>query len=114
MSVFRIIAAQNADYDLLVTWKDSTGSPINLTGFTAALQVRLTYGEATTVISLTNGSGLTLGGAAGTIAIHIPYSLTAPLQAPKGYVYDLRVASGSGAATRILEGELFLSPTVTR
>lgn len=110
----RLTAQQNADFDVVLTYTDANGTPINLTGYTAAMQVRLTYPETTAVVSLTNGSGITIGGVAGTLTIHIPAATTATLQAPKIYVYDVRIVSSGGAVYRILEGDFYVTPAVTR
>lgn len=114
MTTYRIIAQQNADYDLLATWKNDAGTPIDLTGFTAELQVRATYPETTAALTLTDGAGITLGGAAGTIQIHITAAQTLALAA-KTWVYDLRLVDGvGGEAYRVLEGSFLVTPAVTR
>ena len=68
---FNIDIKQGATFQLTITWKDSAGTAINLTNYTARAQARLTYDTAATIFSLTSSSGITLGGAAGTIAIVI-------------------------------------------
>jgi hypothetical protein len=99
---------------LTVTWKDSAGTAINLTGYSARMQVRETYSSTSTIVSLTNGSGITLGGAAGTIAIAISATTTAALTAPFSGVYDLELVSAGGVVTRLLQGAATVSPEVTR
>ena len=111
---FDITINQGATFELTVTWKDSTGAAINLTGYTARMQVRETYSSASTVVSLTNGSGITLGGAAGTIAILISATTTAALTAPFSGVYDLELVSAGGVVTRLLQGAATVTPEVTR
>ena len=66
-----IIIDQGADFSLSLTWESPAGSPVDLTGYTAALVIRSTYGAQPEVLALAQGSGITLGGAAGTIAIAI-------------------------------------------
>lgn len=111
---FDIEINQGATYELTVTWKDSAGTAINLTGYSARMQVRETYSSASTVVSLTNGSGITLGGAAGTIAILISATTTAALTAPFSGVYDLELVSAGGVVTRLLQGAATVTPEVTR
>ena len=111
---FDITINQGATFELTVTWKDSTGAAINLTGYSARMQVRETYSSASTIVSLTNGSGITLGGSAGTIAILISATTTAALTAPFSGVYDLELVSASGVVTRLLQGAATVSPEVTR
>jgi hypothetical protein len=78
------------------------------------MQVRETYSSSTSIVSLTSGAGITLGGAAGTIAIVISATTTAALTAPFSGVYDLELVSAGGVVTRLLQGAATVSPEVTR
>jgi hypothetical protein len=111
---FDLTINQGATFELTVTWKDSAGTAINLTGYTARMQVRETYSSATSVVSLTNGAGIPLGGAAGTIAIVISATTPAGLPAPFSGVYDLELVSAAGVVTRLLQGAATVTPEVTR
>jgi len=103
---------QGATFNLLMTWKIDN-VPVNLTGYTARLQARIDVDETDTILSLTTGAGITLGGAAGTITLDQTATQTALL--PKGeYVYDLELQSSGGIVTRLLQGELNISAEVTR
>jgi hypothetical protein len=113
-NTFNITINQGATFELTVTWKDSAGTAINLTGYSARMQVRETYSSTSSVVSLTNGSGITLGGSAGTIAIVISATTTAALTAPFSGVYDLELVSAGGVVTRLLQGAATVSPEVTR
>ena len=93
-----------------ITWSDDSG-PINLTGYTARMQIRASYTSASALISLTQASGLTLGGAAGTIDINITSNQTTALAAGT-YVYDLEMTYGATVKT-ILEGTFVVTPQVT-
>lgn len=103
---------QGATWDITLTWAID-GSPVNLTGYSARLQLREQYNSATASLSLTSGSGLTLGGALGTIRIQVSATATAALEARR-YKYDLELVSGGGEVTRLLEGDLEVTPEVTR
>jgi hypothetical protein len=103
---------QGATFNLLMTWKIDNVA-VNLTGYTARLQARIDVDETETILSLTTGAGITLGGAAGTITLDQTATQTALL--PKGeYVYDLELQSSGGVVTRLLQGELNISAEVTR
>jgi hypothetical protein len=103
---------QGATFNLLMTWKIDD-VPVNLTGYTARLQARIDVDETDTILSLTTGAGITLGGAAGTITLDQTATQTALL--PKGeYVYDLELQTSGGIVTRLLQGELNISAEVTR
>lgn len=110
---YNIIADQAATYQLNVTWKDSSGTPVNLTGYTAKMQVRLGINEPTAAVEVTNTSGIVLGGSAGTIAITISATQMTALTAPQTYVYDLRLTSGD-VVTRLIDGTFTTVPAVTR
>ena len=111
---YNLTIQAGATYQLTVTWTDSAGDPINLTGFTARMKLKSTYG-GDALVSLTESDGLTLGAALGTIAIVISDTRTAMLadtDHTKG-VYDLEVESSGGVTTRLLKGRWVCSPEVT-
>lgn len=106
---------QGATLALVATWKDSAGTAVNLTGYTARLNVRETYASASAILTLTTeNGGITLGGSAGTITLSASATTTAALTAPFSGVYDLELVSGGGVVTRLLEGVATVSPEVTR
>jgi carbon monoxide dehydrogenase subunit G len=108
---YNITCPQGATWDR--TFTVNVGSTrLNLTGYTAAMQVRESADAGTAIISLTNGSGITLGGTAGTIDVVISSTLTAGA-ASGSYSYDLELNSG-GTITRLLEGSFNVTGNVTR
>lgn len=108
---YNITCPQGATFDRTLTITNGTAA-MNLTGYTAAMQVREAAGAATALISLSNGSGLTLGGTAGTIGITIAATATAGV-ASGSYSYDLELNSG-GTIIRLLEGSFNVTGNVTR
>lgn len=108
---YNITAPQGATWDRTFTVTVG-GTALNLTGYTAAMQVRESADAGTAIISLTNGSGITLGGTAGTVAVLISSALTAGAAAGS-YSYDLELNSGS-TITRLLEGSFNVTGNVTR
>ncbi len=90
-------------------------APIDLTGYTAAMQVRKSHDSADTIFSKTDSDPeIALGGANGVITLLFTDELTAVLPAPFKGVYDLELTDGAGAVTRLIEGEFFVTPEVTR
>jgi len=83
----------------------------DLTGYSATMTIRPFVGANTTTLVLTNGSGITLGGAAGTVAITISAATTADFE-PSRYAYDFMLNSGS-VVTRLLEGKFIVTAGVT-
>lgn len=104
-----LLVYQGATFDQTFTLTVS-GSPVNLTGYTAAMKVRATP-AADAVLSLTNGSGITLGGAAGTVAVVITATQTTAIPAGQ-YLYDLKLTS-AGVVTRFIQGTFKVSAEIT-
>lgn len=107
-----ITADQNADFVMSILYKDSTGTPVNLTGNTAAMMLRPSY-QDDVALSLSTGSGIVLGGSAGTIVVTVTAAQNGSLIGGKAYVYDL-VLTAVTTKTRILQGTYFVDPGVTR
>lgn len=76
------------------------------------MQLRTSYEAPSAAISLTQASGITLGGAAGTIVVALTDTQTSALPAGR-YVYDLELVEGS-KVTRLIEGVAICTPEVTR
>ena len=109
---YDIICPQGATFDRTFTYSVG-GSAVNLTGYTAALQVRSASDAGTALISLsTGGSGLVLGGTAGTITATISASATNGVPAGS-YAYDLELYQGD-TVTRLLQGAFTVTGGVTR
>ena len=109
-----IYIEQGATFRLNLVWKDSLGVPVNLTGYSARMQVRRAYNNPNTLLSLSTATGtISLGGSAGTISIDGQALLTEDMSSRVG-VYDLELQSADGTVTRLLEGKVTISPEVTR
>ena len=75
----------------------------NLTGYSASLRIMdSTNGDV--LSTLTSGSGLTLGGSAGTITISRTPAQVQALNLTTPGAYDLTVTSGGGTATLLMFG----------
>ncbi|MBI3096333.1 MAG: hypothetical protein HYY97_15805 [Rhodocyclales bacterium] len=108
-----------------VTWQpdpieltDDAGAAIDLTGYTAELAVKAAYADEADLLTLTTeNGGLTLGGAAGTIAPLATATQMAALDVPNApgtparrkCVYALTITLGA-VVIRLLEGTF----TITR
>ena len=95
------------------TYKDSDGALIDLTGYTARMQVRDDFTTDATVLDLTTETGgLTLGGAAGTIDLLVSATASAAVGA-RQYVYDVELVTGS-TVERLVMGTFTVRSEVTR
>jgi len=109
-----IYIEQGATFRQVFTWENSVGTPINLTGYTARMQIRSTIDAAVISATLTDANGgLTLGGAAGTISLYLSDTATTALTITSG-VYDLELVAPGGDVTRLVQGGVSVSREVTR
>lgn len=98
-----------ADFIRTLTCKNENGTPIDLTGYSAALKMRRVNDDKRVSSEFGTANGfITLGGVAGTIAISINNSKTAQLEGQ--YNYDLTITSQAGIAVRILSGKITVNP----
>lgn len=121
---YSFVIEQGATLNLELQYKDSTGTPIDLTGCGGKMQIRQTVTSPTAYITLSSslyvdGTGLNFSGSNGTtspssgsIGVFISAISSSMLNFDTG-VYDLEITSGS-FVTRILEGQVKLSLNVTR
>lgn len=105
---------QGATFSRVLTWKDGNGDPVDLTGYSARMQARGTMMAPSTFIDInTSNGGIVLGGSDGTITLTVSASTTDAIGENAG-VYDLELESGSGVVTRLLQGNVAISKSVTR
>jgi hypothetical protein len=108
---YNLVCPQGATWDKTFTVTIG-GVAFDLTGYTANMQVRESAATVTTLINLTDGAGITLGGEAGTITVFISAEDSAALLAGS-YSYDLELNSGS-TIIRLLQGAFNVVGNVTR
>jgi hypothetical protein len=105
---------QYATFLTSFTWQTkSTGLPVNLTGYSAQLQIRHTAKDAAAVISLTDSSGLDIDEPAGKVSVEISAAATGAL-VPGKYVWDLVLTSSAAKKKRLVGGVATVVVGVTR
>lgn len=109
--IYNITAYQGATFNFVATWSIG-GTAVDLSNYSAAMQVRTSYNSSSAVFSLTSDNGIALGGTAGTITVEIAATAMGSATATQ-YVYDLELDSGS-EVTRLLQGDFTIKPEVTR
>lgn len=89
--------------------------PINLTGYTAALQIRSLPEDPTAVLSLaTGGNGITIPTPTdGTVVVQATAAQTRAI-IPGTYYYDIEITSTGGIVYRLAQGQVVVSAEVTR
>jgi hypothetical protein len=114
---------QGSTFERQLTYQDSNGVPIDLTGYSARMQIRPSPGSPTLYLTLSSslrpdGTGLNMNGltgvnptTSGTIGIVISAATSSLLTFDEA-AYDLEIYSAS-YASRIIEGRVKLSKEVT-
>ena len=112
---YNTVIDQGADWFINFTYKNPNGTPINLTGYSAALQVRTSPLAKTAVLTLTSPSdGITITALTGLIEVHATAAQTAAITNGK-YAYDIEItAPSTNVVTRLVQGTIEVSPQVTR
>lgn len=89
-------------------------TPVNLTGYSARMQVRSDPKSESAILSLSSDTtGILIDPIAGTINIEVPATVTSGIIQTSG-VYDLEIESASGEVTRLVKGKVKIDPEVTR
>lgn len=102
---------QGATFEHTLTCLEND-QPRDLTGYTAKMQARASADANSAILTLTDTTGITLGGTSGTVMINIPAADTAHLP-PGTWKYDLTITSGAHV-DRCYQGTLTIDPAVTR
>lgn len=102
-----------------------SGTPLDLTGYSARMQARTSLEAAEAVIELSSavGEGIVLGGVAGTLELKMTPEQTAlfavgcsdgRLPAIQNYVYDIEIRDPAGEVYTIMQGSFSVMAGVTR
>jgi len=92
----------------------TNGTPVDLTNYTARMQARTSHVSGTTVLDMTTANGkIILGGTAGTVILSLSASETAAIT-QTSLAYDLELVSAGNTVTRLVEGQIILTPEITR
>jgi hypothetical protein len=114
---YNVTIDQGADWFLNVYYDNPNGTAINITGYSAALQVRSLPSSAQSVLTLTTeDGGIEITGAEGLVAIHATAEQTGAIISGD-YYYDLEITSPAtpdAVVTRLIQGQAIVSAQVTR
>ena len=100
---------QGTTFSRVLTLQENS-SAMNLTGYSVASQMRSTHDSSSIVATF---SGSVTNASSGQITLSLTNSQTSAIEEAI-YVYDVEITSGAGAVTRILQGNVTVSPEVTR
>lgn len=116
--VYRINCEQGATFTRSLTLYNPTingvpGEPVDLTGYSARMQVRPEVDSPDVLVELTTENGyITLGGPLGTMDLYIPADVTKNIDSDGRY--DLKIYNTVGAVYRVIKGPFVVDPEVTR
>jgi len=103
-----LIIDQGTTFTKTFTANDSSGSPINFTGYSGLSQIRKAYTSSNSIPFAVNLNSN------GIVTLTLSASNSAMLTSGR-YVYDVRViANTTNSYTRIVEGLVTITPQVTR
>lgn len=88
---------------------DSDGNDLDLSNYAVSAQLRKSYSSSVAV----NFTATISNAANGVLEIFLSDTQTNALKAGR-YVYDVEITSPGGEVTRVLEGQVEVSPGVTR
>jgi hypothetical protein len=99
---------QGSDFSSVVTVTDSDDQLVDLTNYTYRGQIRKSYTSSTAINFVITANTP----ANGELTITLTSSQTAVMKSGR-YVYDVEIESGN-VVTRVVEGQLEVTPRVTR
>ena len=99
---------QGATYATKLVLNDPNGAPVDLTGYSAAGQIRKHYTSSNAV-----SFSVSLNANTGSVVLSLTANNTSSLAAGR-YVYDVEMTDTAGRISRIIEGTVTVSPNVTR
>ena len=113
--VYNMTIEQGSTFKLSLVYKDSNNAAVDLSGYSARMQIRSTLSASTKLLEVTTAEvdRLWIVPSAGQLNIKIPHSVTA-LLSPSIAVYDLEIESSDGEVIKLLKGKCRIEGEVTR
>lgn len=102
-----IVIDQGTTFSTHIILNDAAGDPIDLSTYVVESQFRKSY-NSVNAYSFETGAN-----SSGSITMSINATSSAAVPAGR-YVYDLLVTDAYGNATRIMEGQVTINPSVSR
>ena len=109
-TISNLFIDQDADFTTTVTVNDSSGTALDLTGYTAVAMIRKSYKS-------TSSTDFTVAfvdpRTDGQITLSLTDAQTGAMNAGR-FVYDLVITDSGGDKTRVVEGIVTIKPSVSR
>ena len=107
---------KGATFRFKAVWKvgatKETVQPVDLTGYTAKMQVREDIGTPILLELTTENGGITLGGVLGSIELYVSATESSSFIWSEG-VYQLELTAPNGDVSRKLAGRVVVTPEIT-
>jgi len=108
-TISNLFVDAGSTYSNIVTVNAANGSPLDLTGYSVASQMRKSYQSSTAyafTASIYNATG-------GKIRLQLTDEQSEAIPAGR-YLYDVEIESPSGTRTRVIEGIVTVTPQITK
>jgi hypothetical protein len=109
---YNINVYKGTTFTLAPVWKIDN-LPVDITGYTADMQVRYATDTAIIVELSTDNGRAVISGALGKVTLTLTASQTAALAA-NNYIYDLNLTAPDSTVTKILTGAFVVAESVTQ
>jgi len=103
-----LVMDQGSNFSATITLTDADGNLVDMTGFTGSSQMRKTYSSINST-----SIGVSINTDAATITLTLDSPNTTVIS-PGRYVYDVDVTSSANVTSRIIEGIVTVTPSVTK
>lgn len=120
MSDIDLQLSKGVTFKAVFNYRDSDGNPVNLSGYSARMQVRRGYDDTELLVSLTSeepytsDGDITIDNSESSITVYIPSSVTSTFDWSIA-LYDILLISPNQNADieKIAKGKIFCNKTVT-
>ncbi len=106
---FNFSILSGGTFGFQINWTDSAGTPIDLTGYSAKMQVRSSVNSVNPLMTLSTSNGQIIIPTPSNGQIFLSVSSTETAELPAGnYVYDLQMTNGSGGKDYLIQGKVVI------
>jgi hypothetical protein len=107
-SISNLYVDQGSDFSFTIDLTNSDGSVMDLSGYTGAASVKKAYSSSSAAATF----NVTVNDSTGQLTLELTDTQTAGLEYGR-YVYDCVITASGGDKTRVVEGQVVVTPGVT-
>ena len=109
---YDLVVRKNEHWAETFTWTDAAGTAINLTGYTAKMEVRAAPGTTVILTLTTANSRIVITALTGVVAISVPVAVLDTIAAGT-YAYDLVLFDAALIPIAFLKGSVIVEDGIT-